>query len=243
MYPNQYQHRIEKEEVNQLPLVEFKGEVVIVRDETAFAEAIDYLQKQSCVGVDTETRPSFVKGQHYPTALVQIATTQRCYLFQLKHLGFRKELAELFANPQICKVGLAFKDDLNGLQRLHRFTPSHCIDIQKMVLKYGILDLGLQKIFAIVFQKKISKAQQLTNWENATLTAEQARYAATDAWATLLIYKRLKRTKKLPQPVYMQLREEDLKRQLQHQQEVLAEKEAEQEQQNEKQHLNSEFDG
>ena len=126
-------------------------------------------------------------------------------------------MADFFANPAVCKVGLAFHDDITGLQRLHPFTPTNCIDLQKIVLKYGILDLGLQKMFAIIFHQKISKSQQLTNWENPVLTPEQARYAATDAWATLLIYKQLRRTRQLPRAAYLHLRQDDLLLQQQHQ--------------------------
>ena len=196
MKENNFIAKIEKEEVNKLPIVAFPGEVIVVSNTDTLQEAIKYLRRQWFVGVDTETRPSFVKGVHYPTALLQIATEERCYLFQLKQLGFPKELADLFANNRVCKVGLAFHDDLRGLQKLKPFTPANCKDIQKMVNQYGILELGLQKIYAIVFGKKISKSQQLTNWENVVLTDEQARYASTDAWATLMIYKELMRTEK-----------------------------------------------
>ncbi|MBQ8101224.1 MAG: 3'-5' exonuclease domain-containing protein 2 [Paludibacteraceae bacterium] len=224
MKDNRFIHRIDKEDVNRMPLAEFGGEVVVIRTPEALPEALAYLNRQTCVGVDTETRPSFVHGQHYPTALVQIATEERCYLFQLKHIGFPEGLAQFFANPDICKVGLAFRDDLRGLQRLRPFRPANCADIQQMVLKYGILDLGLQKIFAIIFGRKISKSQQLTNWENAVLTPEQARYASTDAWATLLIYKELQRTRQLTKRQYEALRRADIERQIQHQQEVMAQK-------------------
>ena len=220
MKENKFLHRIDKEAVNKMPIASFGGEVIVIRTLSALPAAMDYLNKQTCVGVDTETRPSFQHGQHFPTALVQIATEKRCYLFQLKHIGFPQALADFFANEQICKVGLAFRDDLRGLQHLRPFVPANCIDIQQIVLQYGILDLGLQKIFAIVFAKKISKSQQLTNWENVVLTDDQARYAATDAWATLLIYKELHRTKQLPKRVYMQLKEEDHLLQLLHQQQV-----------------------
>jgi ribonuclease D len=133
-------------------------------------------------------------------------------------------LASLFANESICKVGLAFKDDLHGLRRRRNFVPKNCVDIQSMVNQYGILELGLQKIFAICFGKKISKAQQLTNWEASKLTTEQTLYASTDAWATLLIYKELKATKSLPKKVTEALKREDIERQRQHQLEVMQSK-------------------
>jgi ribonuclease D len=185
---------ISKDLVQWMPLVRFDGEVIIVDEPSKIPDSIEYLSAQSVLGVDTETRPSFTRGVRYPTALVQVATTERCYLFRLTHIGMPKPLADIFANPNICKVGLAFKDDLNGLRRRRDFKPANCVDLQQIAPNYGIQDLGLQKMFAICFGKKISKAQQLTNWESSHLTPEQARYASTDAWATLLIYNKLTQT-------------------------------------------------
>lgn len=219
---NNFVHRISKDLVQWMPIAAFDGETYVVNTLDKVPEAIAYLNLQEMVGVDTETRPSFVRGQHYPTALVQIATRERCYLFQLNHIGMPQELADFFANPNVKKIGLAFKDDLIGLKRRRNFVPTNCIDVQQMVGKYGILDLGLQKIFAICFGKKISKSQQLTNWENVVLTPEQARYASTDAWATLLIYQELCATKPLPKREAERLHREDLEKQQQHQMEVLA---------------------
>ena len=213
-------HHINKELLQWMPIVAFEGEVIVVDREEQIAEAVAYLKKQRTIGVDTEARPSFQRGTHYPTALVQIATHERCYLFRLTHIGMPQELADIFADPKICKVGLAFKDDINGLRRRRNFVPANCIDVQSLVAQYGILDLGLQKIFAICFGKKISKAQQLTNWENSHLTPEQARYASTDAWATLLIYEDLMRQEPLADKEVEALKREDKERMIEHQQEI-----------------------
>ena len=210
-----------------MPLARFEGEVIVVDREEQVADAVSYLNRQAVVGVDTESRPSFTRGVHYPTALVQISTEERCYLFRLTHIGMPQALADFFANSKICKVGLAFRDDINGLRRRRDFKPRNCVDLQSMVGRYGILDLGLQKMFAICFGKKISKSQQLTNWENSHLTPEQARYASTDAWATLLIYKDLLDHNPLPKKEAEALRQADLDKQRQHQMEVLAAREAE----------------
>ncbi len=213
-------HHINKELLQWMPIVAFEGEVIVVDREEQIAEAVAYLKKQRTIGVDTEARPSFQRGTHYPTALVQIATHERCYLFRLTHIGMPQELADIFADPKICKVGLAFKDDINGLRRRRNFVPANCIDVQSLVAQYGILDLGLQKIFAICFGKKISKTQQLTNWENTHLTPEQARYASTDAWATLLIYEDLMRQEPLADKEVEALKREDKERMIEHQQEI-----------------------
>ena len=222
MKENHYTHHIAKDLLQWMPIARFEGEVFVVDRPELVPEAVAYLRQQKVLGVDTESRPSFTKGVHYPTALVQIATEERCYLFRLTHIGMPKELAEIFSDPDICKVGLAFKDDLNGLRRRRDFKPRNCIDLQSIAGKYGILDLGLQKMFAICFEKKISKSQQLTNWENSHLTPEQARYASTDAWATLLIYKDLLSTEPLSKKEAEALHRADIERLQQHQQEVIA---------------------
>lgn len=213
-------HHINKDLLQWMPIAAFEGEVVVVDKEEQVAEAVAYLRTQKTVGVDTEARPSFQRGIHYPTALVQIASHERCYLFRLTHIGMPQKLADFFADETVCKVGLAFKDDINGLRRRRNFTPANCIDIQKMVTQYGIFDMGLQKLFAICFGKKISKTQQLTNWENSHLTPEQARYASTDAWATLLIYEDLLAHEQLSQQEVTALIREEKERMIEHQQEV-----------------------
>lgn len=225
---NSYIHHYSKDLIQWLPLAAFGGEVIVVDTPEKVEEAVEYLSKQNAIGVDTESRPSFTRGVHYPTALLQIATEERCYLFRLTHVGMPQALADLFANPKITKVGLAFKDDIAGLRRRRDFKPANCIDLQTIVPKYGILDMGLQKIFAICFGRKISKAQQLTNWENSHLTPDQARYASTDAWATLLIYKDLMQTKPLPKAQVEALRQADREAQIAHQQAILAERQQQQ---------------
>ena len=219
---------IDKNTIQTLPLTSFEGEVIIVDLPEKVQEAVEYLSQFTILGVDTEARPSFKRGVHYPTALVQVATMERCYLFRLTHVGMPKELAQIFANPNICKVGLAFKDDLNGLRRRRDFKPTNCIDLQSIVCKYGIMELGLQKIFAIIFGQKISKAQQLTNWENSHLTPEQAKYASTDAWATLKIYLELQKTEPLSKKEVEALKQAEREAQILRQQQALAQRQAQQ---------------
>lgn len=220
--PNTFAQHIDKAAIQTLPVTFFEGEVIVVDKPEMVADAAAYLRQYTVLGVDTEARPSFKRGVHYPTALVQIATLERCYLFRLTHVGLPVEIAEIFANPNICKVGLAFKDDITGLRRRRDFKPANCVDLQSMVCKYGIMELGLQKIFAIIFGKKISKSQQLTNWENSHLTPEQARYASTDAWATLSIYLALQQVKPLSKRAVEALKRAEKEKQIQRQQEAMA---------------------
>ena len=235
--PNTFAAHIDKAVIPTLPVAFFEGEVIVVDRPEMVAEAAAYLRQHNVLGVDTEARPSFKRGVHYPTALVQISTLQRCYLFRLTQVGMPVEIAQIFADLNICKVGLAFKDDINGLRRRRDFKPANCIDLQAIVCKYGIMDLGLQKIFAIIFGKKISKAQQLTNWENSHLTPEQARYASTDAWATLSIYLALQQVKPLSKKAVEALKRAEKEAQIQRQQEAMERKLQEQATKNQEKEL------
>lgn len=189
--------KISKEEVNNMPVVAFEGEITVVDDPETAHLALADLQRHKVVGIDTETKPSFTKGIHHKVALLQISTADHCYLFRLNKFPFPEELGEFLASKSIKKIGLALKDDFVGLNRYVRFKPANVVDIQNIIKSYGIFEMGLQKIYAILFGQKISKSQRLTNWENPELTQQQSRYAATDAWAVLKIYSELSKAQKL----------------------------------------------
>lgn len=189
--------KITKEEINELPVVVFGGEVHIVDDEDKLKAALKILRQHKIVGIDTETKPSFKKGLLHKVALLQIATEDQCFLFRLNRIASFKELGDFLSSKSVKKIGLALRDDFNGLNKRLLFEPENVVDLQTVVEEYGILEMGLQKIFAIIFGQKISKSQRLTNWESQNLTEQQQRYAATDAWAALMIYKQLKKRRKL----------------------------------------------
>lgn len=189
--------KITKEEVNQLPVIVFEGKITLVDDLSKVQPAIDELRRSKIVGIDTETKPSFTRGTHHKVSLVQISTLNHCFLFRLNKINFPAALAEFLSDKSIKKIGLSLRDDFNGLNKHHVFKPENAIDIQSIAQSYGIMELSLQKIYAILFSKKISKSQRLTNWESPELTEQQQRYAATDAWASLMIYLQLMNENKL----------------------------------------------
>lgn len=181
-----------------MPSVSFEGEIIEVLTSEESSSAITDLLSHSIVGIDTETRPAFKKGLSYPVSLLQVSTLSRCYLFRLNLLDDFSEIKRLFESSSTMKIGLSIHDDLRALcGRIKDFNPKSCIDIQDIVKDYGIFELSLQKIFAILFHHKISKAQRLTNWDAEQLSKAQQQYAATDAWATLLLYQQLIRCPKI----------------------------------------------
>jgi len=192
-----FRTKITKEEVNLLPVVIFEGKITLVDDVSLVKPAIEELQKYKVVGIDTETKPSFTRGTHHKVSLVQISSLDQCFLFRLNKIGFPRELSGFLADERVKKIGLSLRDDLSGLNRHHQFNPANFVDIQSIAQSYGVLELSLQKIYAILFEKKISKSQRLSNWENSELSELQQRYAATDAWASLQIYLKLMKENKL----------------------------------------------
>jgi len=182
---------ITKETISTLEQETFEGRIVVVQSLTEAKKAVKFLSGHSLIGFDTETRPTFKKGVHYDIALIQLSTEDTCFLFRLNMIGFPQCLIDLLSNPKVRKVGLSLRDDFLSISRKQVFTPDGFIDLQKMVHGYGITDISLQKIYAILFHKKISKRQQLTNWEADVLTDSQKKYAALDAWACLRIYNKL----------------------------------------------------
>ena len=182
---------ITKEEIAAFDTEEFNGRIFVIDTPDKAEKAVKYLSGFRELGFDTETRPSFKKGNMNNVALIQLATNDRCYLFRLNQIGFSTSLVQLLSDADIHKIGLSLRDDFTSINRRETFTPQGFIDLQKIVSKYNISDMSLQKIYAILFQKRISKSQRLSNWEAEELTNAQKKYAAIDAWACLKIYKKL----------------------------------------------------
>jgi len=182
---------ITKEEIAAFDTEEFAGRIFVIDTPDKADHAVNYLLRFNNLGFDTETRPSFRKGNINSAALIQLATDECCYLFRLNRIGFLPSLIQLLSNSNIRKIGLSLRDDFTTMSRRMKFTPQGFIDLQKMVSEYNISDISLQKIYAILFQKKISKNQRLSNWEANELTEAQKKYAALDAWACLKIYEKL----------------------------------------------------
>jgi len=188
---------ITKEEIDVLPVAVFPGRIEVVETEKKADRAVGYLSKFDKIGFDTETRPSFMKGTIKSVSLIQLSTQDVCFLFRLNALnGFPLSLIKLLSNPDILKIGLSLRDDFQSMGRRLTFTPQGFLDLQKIVQLHDIDELSLQKIYAILHGKRISKTQRLTNWEAPELTGSQKKYAALDAWACLKIYEKLCPTKK-----------------------------------------------
>lgn len=179
---------ITKADIAKLPTELFNGRIIVIHSISEVEKAVNYLKGFHILGIDTETRPSFAKGKSYEVSLMQISTEDTCFLFRLNYIGMPNALVDLLQDARQLKIGLSLKDDIQSLHRKHSFEPRGFLDLQNYVKELGIEAQSLQKIYALLFNKKISKSQRLTNWESDVLTEKQKGYAATDAWACVRIY-------------------------------------------------------
>lgn len=184
--------KITKEEVNELPLLKYEGKYEIIEDEHRAREACDELSNSPILGFDTETKPAFKKGQMHDVALLQLATPDKAYLFRLNKIGLIDELNKLFSDPNIEIVGVGIRDDIKDLQKLNYFEPSGFVDLNELAVQLDFESIGARNLAGIFMNKRISKSQQVSNWENEELTPAQISYAATDAWICLDIYEKMK---------------------------------------------------
>lgn len=190
------------QEIEKLEYASFPGKIYVIDSVGAeFNRAIAYLRSQKIIGFDTETRPTFTPSQpRYGVALLQLSGPDKAFLFRVNKIGMHRRLCNLLSSSKILKVGAAIHDDIRGLQRLRDFQPDGFMDLQKIVCEWGIRDKSVKKMAAIILGIRISKTQQLSNWEAEKLSDSQCMYAATDAWVCREMYLKLMRSGRNPLP-------------------------------------------
>jgi len=183
---------ITHEEINELPLGAFEGNVELVDDAKHLAKAFEEIDHHTMVGFDTETKPVFVRGHQNKVALMQIATNKKVFLIRINHTGLQSEIIRFLENENILKAGVALRDDIKALQRLKRFEPKGVVELADLAKKAGLEIEGVKRLAGLLLGFRISKSVQTSNWEAPTLNEKQISYAATDAWVCLEIFKKLK---------------------------------------------------
>lgn len=183
-----YPERISKEAINRLPLRAYEGPVDVIRDVEAAKVACEVLAMEGVLGFDTETRPSFRKGEAFLPSLVQLAGQERVFLFQLGLIGPLEPLFAILSAAAPLKVGVAIRDDIKGLQAINSFEPNGFVEIADLTTPLGIVNTGLRPLCGILLGMRISKGAQVSNWARTDLSPAQITYAATDAWASRELY-------------------------------------------------------
>ena len=192
MNPKRFGTNITNEELNELPLGAYDGEVVVITDPKQVAKAIHEIIQFDRLGFDTETKPVFVRGHHNKVAVLQLATPEKVYLFRLNSTGLTSEMKTLFENEDILKIGVAIRDDIKALQHLKNFHAKGFLELTMLTKAAGFEVEGVKKLTALILGFRISKSAQTSNWEAPKLDEKQISYAATDAWVCLRMYEALR---------------------------------------------------
>lgn len=198
---------ISKQQLASLPAAHFNGRIVVVETAEDTEKAVAELYKADQIGFDTETRPSFKKGQTFKVALMQLATRDTSYLFRLNKIGMPDGLKTLLQDGTKTKIGLSTHDDFRNLNKTWKIEPDGFIELQNFVTRWNIIDKSLSKLYGILFGKRLSKTQRLTNWEADKLTDAQTHYASLDALACIQIYEYLNAGKFDPEKSEYQIEE------------------------------------
>ncbi|MBU2913729.1 MULTISPECIES: 3'-5' exonuclease [Reichenbachiella] len=183
--------KITKQEVNDLPLIKYEGESIIINHPDDVKEAAEYLSQYDLLGFDTETKPAFKKGQVHPVALLQLATPDKVYLIRLLQTGLPQEIIDIFENPNITIAGIGIRDDIKDLKKIKEFKPRGFVDLNEKARQLGFESIGARNFAGMFMDGRISKGQQVSNWENETLTDAQISYAATDAWICIDVFEQM----------------------------------------------------
>lgn len=184
--------RISVDIINSMEPISFQGPITVVDNGEKAEIALNKLFSAEIIGFDTESRPAFFKGQKFPVSIIQLATQDEAFIFQLKYVPFSGRLVELLSSNQIIKVGVGVQDDIRRLSDLHKFKPANFYDLSAEMKKKGIVQSGARAITARYLGRKLVKSSQKTNWAHSHLTERQLEYAATDAWICLQLINHVK---------------------------------------------------
>lgn len=182
---------IDNDEIVKLPRLSFAGEAFVISTEEELWDKIKLFSTSSILGFDTESKPSFKKGRNNGIALVQLSDEKTALIIRVKEVGLPNELVAILENEKIVKVGAAIRDDLKGLKSIRNFNPKGFVDLQQIAGNYNIEGQSVRMLAAIVLGVRVSKSQQLSNWEAESLSFAQIDYAAIDAWVCREIYLKL----------------------------------------------------
>ena len=188
-----HRNAVSKKEIMDLPIKKYTGSIHVIDSDAKTRAAVLALGSERVLGFDTETRPAFKVGESYLPSLIQLASRDEVYIFQLSHIRAYEPLADILGDHKRVKAGIAVADDIKKLQNLFDFDPSGFIELAGLAATAGIKHAGIRGLAAFLFGCRISKSTKCSRWDAPTLTREQIVYAATDAWICREIYFELRK--------------------------------------------------
>lgn len=159
--------------------------------------ALSDLLRHPAVGFDTESRPTFRKGQiSEGPHVLQFATNNRAYIFQTCTTLCRPAIARILESGDIAKVGFGLSEDIKRIAGKFKIHPQAIIDLDNTFHSLGQKNsIGTKTAIALLFNRRMTKSRKATtsNWSNRQLSEKQMLYAANDAFAAIAVFEALKR--------------------------------------------------
>lgn len=191
----EYRTNITKEELQKLEPETLPIDVVVLTHTSTLEQVEEVCNRlregNKVLGFDTETKPSFRRGKSYKVSLLQLSSPDFAVLFRLLPAWDNKllePLKKILKSKRIAKVGVAIGDDAKGLWADHQLITNRMVDLRTLAKAAGVEVLSLSRLYAVLYNKRISKGQRLSDWEREELTEGQVDYAALDAYAGLRIF-------------------------------------------------------
>ncbi|NNE08317.1 MAG: 3'-5' exonuclease domain-containing protein 2 [Gemmatimonadetes bacterium] len=176
-----------------MPIRRYGGTIRLVTSAEELEQAIPVIRGERVVGLDSETKPMFKKGQDHLPCLVQIATASVVYLFQLNRMEFSGALTEVLEDPGIIKTGVGLAHDFSSLMRVFPFEPQNIVDLSPVAKRQGFKQTGVRNLAAQLLGFRVPKGASTSNWASPRLTQKQIVYAATDAWVCRELFLRFQK--------------------------------------------------
>lgn len=189
---------ISHDELMRLPVLQYRGPIVVVGTQGDLQRAWREIRRERVLGFDSETRPTFRKGQFHTPSLVQVAAGRTVFLFPLKRLDCSRALAAVLGDVRLVKAGIALSRDLSDLREAFRFTPRSIVDLGDRALELGMRQSGVRNLAGLLLGGRVTKGAQTSNWAQPHLSWKQVCYAATDAWICRELYLRFEALGLLP---------------------------------------------
>lgn len=173
------------------------GDVFVPATTEDCAAALDEIRAAGAVGFDTESKPVFRKGVSRPGPdLVQFATTDRAFIFQLQRTECRPFVTEILLAEDILKVGFDLRSDRGALHKFLGIEVKSVLDLCAVFRKRGYRNTtGVRAAVGMVLQRSFNKSKHVTtsDWSKLHLSPNQLVYAANDAYAALMVWEALGR--------------------------------------------------
>ena len=185
-------NRPTKEQIRELPV--YQGvdlaNIIVVTNKAEAIAAVSELIKHPVLGFDTESKPTFKKGEvSSGPHLIQLSCLSKTFVFPTIFPEAVEEAAQVLSNASIKKVGFGLADDKKIILQKFGIKVENTLELSSKVQKFtGVKQkVGARVAVAMLFGQRLTKSAQTSNWAAFPLQDYQLKYAANDSYSALCV--------------------------------------------------------